>query len=55
LKIGETAAAWYQTEIARLQDMLEAAPDAAGGLVEGQLEHSDDSAWAKFAQEFLQA
>jgi glycine cleavage system H lipoate-binding protein len=62
LKIGETAAAWYQTEIARLQDMLGAAPgsdqaptapSAAGGLVEGQLEHADDSTWAQFAQAFL--
>ena len=63
LYIGEKAAAWYQSEIARLQSMLgtasgtdeaPTAPSAAGGLVEGQLEQADDSAWAKFTQAFLQ-
>jgi hypothetical protein len=64
LFIGEKAAAWYQSEIARLQRMLGAAsgadeaataPSAAGGLIEGQLEQADDSTWTKFTQAFLQA
>jgi CheY-like chemotaxis protein len=63
LKIGEHAAAWYQAEIARLQQLLRAAPGEeqapaapiAGGLAEGQLEDADDATWAKFTQAFLQA
>jgi CheY-like chemotaxis protein len=60
LHIGENAAGWYQTEIARLQEMLGAAPGdaqvssaSAGGLFEGQLEAVDDATWAKFTQAFL--
>jgi CheY-like chemotaxis protein len=63
LKIGEHAAAWYQSEIVRLQQLLgvvhggEHASTAPviGGLAEGQLEEADDATWAKFAQAFLQA
>ncbi len=61
MKIGEKAAAWYQTEIVRLQEMLAPAPgDASIGsltsqLVEGQLEEVDDSLWAKFEKSFLHA
>jgi len=62
LKIGETAAAWYQTEIARLQQLLasaqgngvSSATSMTGPLAEGQLEQVDDSTWAKFSQAFLQ-
>jgi hypothetical protein len=36
-------------------DEAPTAPSAGGGLVEGQLEQADDSAWAKFTQAFLQA
>ncbi len=63
LKIGEIAAAWYQAEIVRLQQMLGAAQGnglssgapPAGSLAEGQLEQADDSTWIKFTQAFLQA
>jgi hypothetical protein len=64
LYIGEKAAAWYQSEIARLQRMLGAAsgadgaptaPSTAGGLIEGQLEQADDGTWSKFTKAFLQA
>jgi glycine cleavage system H protein len=63
LKIGEIAAAWYQAEIARLQQLLgsvqgnglSAAAPATGSLAEGQLEQADDSTWLKFTQAFLQA
>ena len=62
LKIGEIAAAWYQTEIARLRQVLEAMEGAdqvsplsmTGELAEGQLEEADDAAWQKFTQSFLQ-
>jgi CheY-like chemotaxis protein len=61
LKIGEHAAAWYQAEIVRLQQLLGAgqgdaqAPAAPrpGGLAEGQLEGADDATWDRFAQAFL--
>ena len=63
LKIGEHAAAWYQSEIVRLQQLLgavhgndqAAAAPMIGGLAEGQLEDADDATWAKFTQAFLQA
>ncbi len=62
LKIGEKAAAWYQAEIKRLQQMLAppqvnaASPvPVSGQLAEGQLEDVDDSTWIKFTQGFLQA
>lgn len=63
LKIGEIAAAWYQAEIARLQQLLgsaqasgpSSAPLTIGPLAEGQLEQADDSTWIKFTQAFLQA
>jgi len=61
LKIGEKAAAWYQMEIARLQQLLTPAPgDPTSGtatvpLVEGQLEEADGDLWARFTQMFLQA
>jgi CheY-like chemotaxis protein len=63
LKIGETAAAWYQAEIARLQQMLASAQGNGlssstlmiDQLAEGQLEQVDDSTWTKFTQAFLQA
>jgi len=62
LHIGEKAAEWYQSEIARLQEMLaaaggdaQAATVPARGLVEGQLEGADDATWTKFTQTFLQA
>jgi CheY-like chemotaxis protein len=63
LRIGEHAAAWYQSEIVRLQQFLGAAhgtdqgPAAPmiGGLAEGQLEDVDDATWAKFTQAFLHA
>jgi CheY-like chemotaxis protein len=62
LKIGEHAAAWYQSEILRLQQLLGAASgdDRAPtaplivGLAEGQLEEADDAVWGKFTQVFLQ-
>lgn len=61
LKIGENAAAWYQTEIARLQQMLTPAlgnHNAASAplivrLAEGQLEGADDATWTKFTEGFL--
>ena len=61
LKIGEHAAAWYQSEIARLQEMLEAAPggdqgpaaSVAAGLAEGQLQEADDATWDRFTRAFL--
>jgi CheY-like chemotaxis protein len=61
LKIGEVAAAWYQAEIARLQQMLAAAEGAGqisslsptGELAEGQMEGGDSAAWDRFVQEFL--
>jgi len=63
LKIGETAAEWYQAEIARLQHVLGSAQRNGlsaptlmiDQLAEGQLEHVDDSTWTKFTQAFLQA
>jgi glycine cleavage system H lipoate-binding protein len=60
MNIGEKAAAWYQMEIARLQQLLTPAPgdptsgSMSGGLVEGQLEEADDDLWARFTQTFLQ-
>jgi FixJ family two-component response regulator/glycine cleavage system H lipoate-binding protein len=59
MKIGEKAAAWYQEEIVRLQELLASAsadPTAAPGsmpLVEGRMEEADDSLWEKFGQSFL--
>ena len=61
LKIGEQAAAWYQQEIRRVRQLLVAANGNGhaqelaeiGQLVEGQLEETDDRAWAKFAETFL--
>jgi FixJ family two-component response regulator/glycine cleavage system H lipoate-binding protein len=61
MKIGEKAAAWYQIEIVRLQEMLAPSPvDASADsmpnpLVEGQLELVDDDLWAKFEKSFLHA
>jgi hypothetical protein len=63
LKIGEAAAAWYQAEIARLQQMLGSAHRNGlsaptlmiDQLAEGQLEQVDDSTWTKFTEAFLQA
>jgi len=63
LKIGEHAAAWYHSEIVRLQQMLGTTPGEEGGaaapgvgrLAEGQLEEADDASWLKFTQGFLQA
>jgi len=63
LNIGEKAAAWYQSEILRLQQMLRAEQGAGqaspapiiGELAEGQLEQADDTTWIKFTQVFLQA
>jgi glycine cleavage system H lipoate-binding protein len=62
LKIGDMAAEWYRTEIARLRLLLEetqGGEDAStaptrGGLAEGQLEEADDATWTKFTQAFLQ-
>jgi hypothetical protein len=62
LKIGEAAAAWYQTEIVRLQQVLapaqgqsvSSATGTTGPLAEGELEEADDSTWAKFTEAFLQ-
>jgi CheY-like chemotaxis protein len=62
LKIGEAAAAWYQTEIVRLQHVLapaqgqsvSSATGTTGPLAEGELEEADDSTWAKFTEAFLQ-
>ncbi len=59
MKIGEKAAAWYQIEIVRLQELL--APSlgeanvegSAGTLVEGELQHVDDRLWAEFEKSFL--
>jgi glycine cleavage system H lipoate-binding protein len=56
LKIGEAAAAWYQEEIARLQQLLGSAQGNGlliDQLAEGQLEQVDDSTWTKFTQTFL--
>jgi len=62
LYIGEKAAAWYQSEIVRLQDMLGAAHEKdqapaapTRGLIEGQLEGADDTTWTSFTRAFLQA
>jgi glycine cleavage system H lipoate-binding protein len=63
LNIGEKAAAWYQSEILRLQQMLGAVQGTSqvspapmvGELAEGQLEQADDATWTKFTQVFLQA
>jgi CheY-like chemotaxis protein len=63
LKIGEHAAAWYQSEIVRLQQLLRAASGEEQAstaplvvrLAEGQLEEADDAMWLKFTQAFLQA
>jgi len=63
LRIGEKAATWYQTEIARLRQMLEpprrneqaVSGPVMGELTEGQLEEADDAMWTRFAQTFLQA
>lgn len=62
LKIGEIAAAWYQTEITRLRQVLGAAEGAdrasplslTGELAEGELEEADDATWDRFMQAFLQ-
>ncbi len=56
MKIGEKAAAWYQIEIVRLQEMMVSVlGEAASGvpLVEGQLEGGEDSMWAAFEKSFL--
>ncbi len=60
MNIGDKAAAWYQLEIARLQQLF-APPldDPSSGLapvtlVEGQLQEADDDLWARFAGTFLQ-
>jgi CheY-like chemotaxis protein len=61
MNIGEKASAWYQLEVARLQQLLTPAtedPAAVTGpvtLVEGQLEDADDGLWARFAQTFLRS
>jgi glycine cleavage system H lipoate-binding protein len=61
MNIGDKASAWYQMEVARLQQLLAPAPgDPTAGtgpvpLVEGQLEDADDDLWARFAQTFLQS
>ena len=63
LRIGEVAAAWYQSEITRLRQLLGPAPGSdqaslpsvIGGLAEGQLEEADDATWTKFTQAFLMA
>ena len=62
MKIGDKAAAWYQMEIARLQQLLATAHGDSTSvehrtrpLVEGQLEEVDDSLWARFDQSFLRA
>ena len=63
LKIGELAAAWYQTEITRLREMLQGAEAAgrtsplsqAADLAEGQLEEADGATWDRFTREFLGA
>jgi CheY-like chemotaxis protein len=59
LKIGEKAAAWYQMEIIRLQQVLAppgstSSESLSGFLVEGQLENVDEALWGKFTQSFLQ-
>lgn len=62
LRIGETALAWYQAEIARLHQVLGAAPGdgpssaapMVGQLAEGQLETADEAVWARFTRAFLQ-
>jgi glycine cleavage system H lipoate-binding protein len=60
MKIGDRAAAWYQMEIVRLQQLLAPASDDATSvagpipLVEGQLQEADDKLWAGFTQTFLQ-
>ncbi len=61
MKIGEKAAAWYQIEIVRLQEIL--APAVENGsvdslnspLVEGRLEEVADDVWAAFEKSFLHA
>jgi FixJ family two-component response regulator/glycine cleavage system H lipoate-binding protein len=56
MKIGEKAAAWYQIEIVRLQEMMASTlGEAASGnpLVEGQMEGADDGTWAAFEKTFL--
>ncbi len=63
MKIGEVAAAWYQTEITRLRQMLggahggeqAASGPMVGGLAEGQLEVADETTWTTFSRAFLQA
>jgi FixJ family two-component response regulator/glycine cleavage system H lipoate-binding protein len=60
MNIGDKAAAWYQMEIVRLQQLLAPTPgDSTSApmtiaLVEGQLEEADDDLWARFTQTFLQ-
>jgi CheY-like chemotaxis protein len=60
MNIGDKAAAWYQMQIVRLQQLLTpGAGDSTSGtaaipLVEGQLEEADDDLWARFARTFLQ-
>lgn len=61
MKIGEKAAAWYQIEIARLQEILAPAVEDGSGesltspLVEGRLEEVADDVWAAFEKSFLHA
>ncbi|MBP1600292.1 MAG: sigma-54 dependent DNA-binding response regulator [Acidobacteria bacterium] len=61
MKIGDKAAAWYQMEIARLQQLLASLPGDSAAvpgsipLVEGQLQEADDNLWTGFAQTFLQS
>jgi CheY-like chemotaxis protein len=61
LRLGEKAAAWYESEIARLQQMLAPLPadsnsiPVIGALVEGQLATIDDAIWLRFSQGFLQS
>ena len=60
MNIGDKAAAWYQMEMVRLQQLLApAAGDSTSGtqaipLAEGQLEEADDDLWGRFARTFLQ-
>ena len=61
LKIGETAAAWYQAELERAGRLLAPGTGAGrpgesadiGPLVEGQLEEADDIEWRRFVDTFL--
>jgi glycine cleavage system H lipoate-binding protein len=61
MTIGEKAAAWYQGEISRLQQLLAptredgqpAQVTMTGRLVEGQLQEVNDGTWVRFTQSFL--